>query len=746
MAGENSSPAPSAFVGGLRSTFLEPDQLIAGVRKYDPKVDEVLLRHAYAYAKEKHGTQTRKSGEPYYAHPVNVAAILMELRLDSASIITALLHDTVEDTDATLDELSELFGPEISDLVDGVTKLTHLEVKSARSKQGENLQKFVLAITRDVRVLLVKLADRLHNMRTLQHISFRPKRERIARETLEIYAPLARRIGVQKICSELEDLAFLYLDPPAYVTTTKRLKVVRQKHMQAVRQLSEDLTNLVLNSGVEATLYGREKRPYSIWRKLQRKNITFDEVADVYAFRIIVEKVEDCYALLGLIHTTWRCVPDRFRDFISVPKPNHYQSLHTTVIGKGNVRIELQIRTIEMHRIAEQGVAAHWRYKQGAYGYDEATGGDPLESLKPLLEIIEHGGDPDDFLEHTRLEMFQDQVFTFTPNGKLITLPEGATAIDFAYAVHTDIGDECVGVHINGRERPLRTPLQNGDSVQIIRGGRKEPPPGWESNVVTGRARSAIRRLVRQSERSEFRKLGKRLVERILSSNGLSGKVNLTEAVSRLQVKNVSQLYVQLGRGHLTGGEFLDALYPGRDRAAVESVYQRELITDETAEFYVGGKGLARGVSMHFAHCCTPLPGDRILAIPDKGRGLVVHVIDCEIMAKAIDEGREPVNLAWTPHAASEGASIGRILATVIHRSGSLAEIAEAVGRSKGNIMDVKTLSRGEDFFDMSFDVEVLDAKHMWNILAAIRSCACVDSAERAKGQGPEDQKLEGMD
>jgi len=735
MTGGTASPIPAGSAGGIHSSFLSCDELVNAVVKYDPDVDTEELRSAYAYAKEKHGTQTRQSGEPYYAHPVNVAALLIELRLDSASIITALLHDTVEDTDVTLSDISHLFTAEIADLVDGVTKLTQLELKSTRSKQGENLQKFVLAITKDVRVLLVKLADRLHNMRTLHHIPKRYKRERIARETLEIYAPLARRIGVQKFCSELEDLAFQFLDPSAYVTTTKRLSIVRDTHMKAVQQLSEDLTRLVMNSGFAATIYGREKRPYSIWRKLQQKNITFNQVADVYAFRILVNEVADCYTTLGLIHTSWRCVPDRFRDFISVPKPNHYQSLHTTVIGKGNVRIELQIRTKEMNRVAEQGVAAHWRYKQGGYSYDRDAGGDPIELLKPLLEIIEYGGDPDDFLEHARLEMFQDQVFTFTPDGKLITLPEGATAIDFAYAVHTDIGDECVGVQINGRDRPLRTTLQNGDSVLIIRGGRKEPADGWESMVVTGRARSAIRRLIRKSDRQAFRKLGKRLVERILVSNKLIGKVKLGEAAKRLEVGTVNELYVQMGRSLISGGEFLDALFPGRERAALSGFYRRELITDETADFFIGGDGLSRGVSIHLAKCCTPIPGDRIIAIPKKGRGFTVHVVDCEKVVFDIEAGAEPISLSWRPHATTEGASVGRIIATVIHRSGSLAEIANAVGRAKGNIMDVKTLSRGEDFFDMSFDIEVLDAKHLWNILAAIRACACVDSAERAKGQ-----------
>lgn len=735
MGGEAKTPAPTAISGGIRAPFMTPDQLVEAVRKYDPDAHEAMMRDAYAYAKEMHGTQQRASGEPYYAHPVNVAAILVELRLDYKSIITALLHDTVEDTDATLDVLAKRFSPEIASLVDGVTKLTKLELHSTRTKQAENLQKFVLAITQDVRVLLVKLADRLHNMRTLQYIRKPEKRERIARETLEIYAPLARRIGVQKICAELEDLSFHFLDPKAWVTTTKRLQVLRERHAEAVQQLSAELVDLLHDADMDVTVYGREKRPYSIWRKLQRKSITFDEVADVYAFRVIVDNVADCYKVMGLVHTNWRCVPDRFRDFISVPKPNHYQSLHTTVIGKGNVRVELQIRTHEMHRVAEEGVAAHWRYKSGEYQYDEDKGGNPLDLLKPLLEIIEYGGDPDDFLEYTKLEMFQDQVFTFTPNGKLITLPRGATAIDFAYAVHTDIGDECVGVRINGRERPLRTRLQDGDSVYVIRGGRKEPPHGWEGMVVTGRARSAIRRLIRQKERGEFRDLGKRLVDRILQSNELVGKINLEQIAPRLQADDVDDLYVGMGRGIITGRDFMNAAFPGQERRATENVYSRELISDATADFFVRGEGLSPGVSMHFGKCCTPLPGDRILAIPKTGKGFEVHVIDCDVLAEKMAKGADPINVAWTPHADKEGASVGRIYATVIHRPGSLAEIAEAVGRTNGNIMDVRTLSRGEDFFDMLFDVEALDAKHMANIVAAIRACACVDNAERAMGQ-----------
>ncbi len=711
----------------------EAEDLIARIRAYNPAVDAAQITKAYAYAREKHGDQLRASGEPYYGHPVNVALILIGLKLDPASIITALLHDTVEDTDATLEELTEKFGEEVAQLVDGVTKLGQLELISERTQQGENLQKFVLAITKDVRVLLVKLADRLHNMRTLNFISKKEKRERIARETADIYAPLARRIGIQKICADLEDLSFRHLNPPAWVSITRRLKTQRESTSAQVAQVSQTISERVMAAGIEARVFGREKRPFSIWRKLEKQAITFDELADVYAFRVIVDRPEDCYRVLGLIHSSWRCVPERFRDFISVPKPNHYQSLHTTVISKDNVRLELQIRTEEMDRIADEGVAAHWRYKQGGYAYDSAVGGDPLELLKPLLDILEFGGDPDDFLEHAKLEMFQDQVFAFTPKGRLISLPAGATALDFAYAVHTAIGDECVGVTINGRARPLRTALNNGDSVEIIRGGVQEPPHGWEGMVITGRARSAIRRHIREVERQEFEKLGFAFVERLLIRENLKGKVALKSAIKRLGLKNTVELYIQVGRGVLRTDKLMDALFPGRKDEGTDTMPQNELISDKTAHFYVRGKGLDPHMAVHLGRCCTPLPGDRILGVFEPGIGVNVHTIDCERLEKHEDDEDNLIDLIWTPQAGKTSASIGRILATVVHQPGALAEIADVVGRSMGNIMDVRSLTRTPGFFEMYFDVEVVDAKHLSHIVTAMRACNSIVEAKRAR-------------
>jgi len=429
------------------------------------------------------------------------------------------LHDVLEDTDATVDVLTKEFTPEIAELVDGVTKLGQVEMSrpnlSRERAQAENFQKFILAVSKDVRVLLVKLCDRLHNMRTLQYHPKQASRERIARETLEIFAPLARRIGVDKICSELEELSFQHINPAAYESIQKRLEVWRSSQGEAISQVFTALKHTLNEAGLDVRVYGREKRAYAIWRKLQRQNISFEDVADIYAFRVIVDGPMQCYQALGVLHDAFRAVPSRFRDFISVPKPNGYQSLHTTIRTDENRRVEIQIRTERMEDVANRGVAAHWAYKNESYAYDpasaQAAGGDPLKRIRPLIEMMEQSGDADEFLDNVKLEMFTDQVFTFTPKGDLIALPRGASPIDFAYAVHTKVGDTCIGSVVNGRDVPLRTQLQNGDVVKIVRGGTPEPQPGWESIVTTGRARQALRRLTRTGEADEFKRIGETL-------------------------------------------------------------------------------------------------------------------------------------------------------------------------------------------------------------------------------------------
>ena len=722
------------------------DELIERIRKYFPTVDADYVRRAYDFAEEAHRPQRRQSGEPYFGHVAAVAMILADLRMDVATVCTGLLHDTVEDTPATLEELIELFGPEVAGLVDGVTKLGQMELRSKRTKQAENLQKLVVAISSDVRVLIVKLCDRLHNMRTLGAIPRPEKRERIARETLEIYAPLSRRIGINKVCVELEDLAFKHINPAAHESITKRLQLLRDQHSEEVSLVSAAISQRLEGAGIEARIFGRQKRPYSIWRKLERKGLTFDDIADIYAFRLIVTEPDDCYRSLGVIHQAWRCVPERFRDFISVPKPNNYRSLHTTVIGPNSVRIELQIRTEAMEAVAEDGVAAHWRYKDSSYSYDpaaaRAAGGDPLERLRPFVEILNQGGDPDEFLEHAKLEMFADQVYCFTPKGDLIALPSGATPLDFAYAVHTELGHTTVAAKVNGRERPLRTELHNGDVVQIVKGGVRQPPQGWENLAITGRARAAIRRLIRESEREEFIRIGKIMADHAFRREGRAlVESDLADAIKRLELKDPESLYEALGRGRISSTGLLNAIFPGRLDDRTDTA-ERDLIVDTKARLYVRGRGLTPGVTLHFAECCSPLPGDRIVGMLIPERGIEIHTIDCERLAQFEESEMDQwLDLVWTDEAGASAVSMARIKAVMHNEPGALAEIAKTVGENRGNIANVKTYKRATDFFEMEFDIEVYDTRHLANILAAVRMCSSVVSAERMRAEVEEESE-----
>ena len=726
-------------------SYLRQFELVDLVRAYDPSVDEALLNKAYIFSIKAHGEQMRHSGDPYYAHPIEVAGILAGLHLDVASICTALLHDVLEDTDTTYDELASEFSPEIAQLVQGVTKLGNLELTpnaTRETAQAENFQKFVLAMSKDVRVLLVKMCDRLHNMRTLH---FHPKaasRERIARETLEIYAPLARRVGVDQICSELEDLSFQHLNPSAFESITKRLDTWRTDQKLGISDMSIALRDLMEEAGVTARIYGREKRAYAIWRKLQRQGISFDDVADIYAFRLIVENLEDCYRVLGVLHKSYRCVPGRFRDFISVPKPNGYRSLQTTVLSEDNRRVELQIRTERMEDVAERGIAAHWAYKDNSYAYDpemaKASGGDPLRRIRPLVEMMEQSGDADEFLEHAKLEMFTDQVFTFTPKGDLIALPRGATPIDFAYAVHTKVGDTCIGAIINGREVPLRTRLGNGDVVKVIRGGQPEAQRGWENMVVTGKARSALRRLTREGELDEFRRIGMMLADHAFAREGKDfSESSLSDALKRLSFDEAGDLYEGLGRGDLSIRRFMSAVFPGRDANQEKEEYtKRDIIDDQSARLYVKGEGLRDGVSMHLQDCCSPIPGDRIVGYQSSGRGVDIHTIDCETLAGLEEHQDRWLDLGWR-RAAGQTNSTGRITVTLEHIPGAIADVAKIVGEALGNITNIKTLARSRSFFDMIIDVEVTDNRHIVQIIAALRASVYVVSADRTRAESP---------
>ena len=539
MSVQLQSPTPGAPPVPARRPLMRQYELVERVKGYDPAADEGLLDRAYVYAMQAHGAQLRASGDPYFSHPVEVAGILAGWKLDSASIATGLLHDTVEDTGVTIAELERLFGAEVARLVDGVTKLNKLELQSSRTEQAENFRKLLLAMSEDIRVLLVKLADRQHNMRTLHFINKIEKRQRIARETLEIYVPLAERIGMQALKDELEDLAFEELWPEGRAAVRNRLSELRRHDSNLIERIVGELSQTLHDAGIEVEVYGREKTPFSIWGKMKRKNVSFEQLSDIMAFRITVDSVPNCYAALGVIHGRYAMVPERFKDFISTPKPNAYRSLHTTIFGPERRRIEVQIRTRDMHEVAELGVAAHWAYKQAG----RLTDGRQYNWLRGLLEILEHASGPEEFLEHTKLEMFQDQVFCFTPRGDLISLPQGATPVDFAYAVHSEVGDTCIGTKVNGRLVPLRTRLNHGDQVEVITSKGASPSPAWERFVVTGKARSRIRRFLRTRQRNDFIAHGRELLQRAAQRERVTiGEKRLEGVLESFRQKTVDDL------------------------------------------------------------------------------------------------------------------------------------------------------------------------------------------------------------
>src|ERR1700732_2722930 len=621
-------------------------ELVELVKSYDPNADEGALNRAYVYSMKAHGAQLRASGDPYFSHPIEVAGILAQMKLDSASIVTGLLHDTVEDTVATLEDIEGLFGPEICRLVDGVTKLSRIELQSDQTKQAENFRKLVLAMSADIRVLLVKLADRLHNMQTLRFIKSDERRRRIARETMDIYAPLAERLGMHRMKDELEDLAFAELHADARASIRARLDFLRDKGAAIVPRILAELNRRLEEGGLTgAAPSGREKSSYSIWRKMQRKNVAFEQLSDVMAFRLLANDTGDFYHALGIIHSDYHVIPGRFKDYISTPKPNNYRSLHTGVIGPERQRIEMQIRPREMHELAELGVAAHWIFKQEA----GRTDGPQYRWLRELVDILEHSS-PEEFVEHTKLEMFHDQVFVFTPKGEVIALPRGATPVDFAYAVHSQIGDTCVGAKINGRLLPLRTELVNGDQVEIVTSKAQTPSPTWERFVVTGKARARIRRFVRTQQRAQYLDLGRSIVQKAFRQDGQDFSERPLEAVlKQFHCATVEDLYVAVGEGHATGREVVNAAFPrdAEDRNKVVPL-ARARRKGRSAETAVPIRGLIPGMAVHFAGCCHPLPGDRIVGIVTTGKGVTIHTIDCDTLESFADEPERWLDVAWT--------------------------------------------------------------------------------------------------
>lgn len=698
--------------------MLRQYELVEKVKDYDPDADEALINRAYVFSVQMHGTQKRASGDPYFSHPIEVAGLMTDLKMDVPTIVTALLHDTVEDTLTTNEEIERIFGPEVSVLVDGVTKLSSIEARSDTERAAENLRKFLLAMSGDIRVLLVKLADRLHNMRTLHFIKKEEKRRRIARETMDIYAPLAERVGMYHYMREMQMLAFEQLEPEAYATITGRLEQIRANGEFEIDRIAESLEAALKDAGVEARILGREKHPYSIWRKMAERHVSFDQITDIVAFRVITDNADDCYRALGAIHQKWKFIPDRFKDYISTPKQNGYQSLHTAIIHGGSMRVEIQIRSEKMHKLNEFGLAAHWAYKQGGHRPDGQAGW-----IRDLIEILETTHDPEELLEHTRMAMYQDRIFAFTPKGALHQLPKSSTAVDFAYAVHTDLGDETVGAKINGRNVPLRTPLANGDVVEILKSTGAEPQLSWLGFVVTGKARAAIRRFVRQKEREEVSTIGRKLYDQIVERLPATiGTKAVEQALDRLGYDTEDDLMYAIGTCKVDDAEVMEALVPGSSLEGTDP-----LDWPKPRDGKLSIKGLTPGIAFDLGTCCHPVPGDRIVGLRKPDRNVEVHRIDCLALADGVDA--DWIDLSWGERSTG---GVARLRAILFNRPGTLGDMAGVFGQQKANIVNLRLSSRDEPFHTFEVDLEVHDLSHLMRIVSALRASDAVSQADRA--------------
>ncbi|AEH89743.1 bifunctional (p)ppGpp synthetase/guanosine-3',5'-bis(diphosphate) 3'-pyrophosphohydrolase [Mesorhizobium sp. B283B1A] len=737
-------------------------ELVERVQRYKPDVNEALLNKAYVYAMQKHGHQKRASGDPYFSHPLEVAAILTEMHMDEATIAVALLHDTIEDTTATRAEIDDLFGPEMGKLVEGLTKLKKLDLVSKKAEQAENLRKLLLAISEDVRVLLVKLADRLHNMRTLDHMP-EAKRLRIAEETMDIYAPLAGRMGMQGMREELEEIAFRFINPEAYRAVTARLAEIFERNKGVLTDIEKALSTLFEKHAINAGVKSRQKKPWSVFRKMEAKALSFEQLSDIFGFRVVVDTVEDCYRALGAIHTTWSMVPGRFKDYISTPKQNDYRSIHTTIVGPSRQRVELQIRTREMNKIAEYGVAAHSIYKDTGGKVNGAAPAISKETnayawLRRTIEQLAEGDNPEDFLENTKLELFQDQVFCFTPKGMLIALPRGATPIDFAYAVHTDVGDTCVGAKVNGRIMPLMTELKNGDEVEIIRSKAQVPPAAWESVVVTGKARAAIRRATKNAIRKQYSGLGARILERAFERAGKTfTKDSLKPVLHRLARKDIEDVLASVGRGELASTDVMKAVFPDYkdERVTPAAPKQREegwskirnaagmlfqipgraarKDKDQPRDGAVPIRGVRGDLPVRFAPEGA-VPGDRIVGIVQPGTGITIYPIQSPALQAFDDQPERWIDVRWDIDERTKERFPARVSVTAINAPGSLADIAQVVASNDANIHTLSMVRTAPDFTEMLIDLEVWDLKHLNRLLSQLKDNSSVSDARRVNG------------
>ena len=703
--------------------LLTASDLYSKISKYDNFVCERTIEKAYYLSEKAHSNQFRSSGEKYFTHPLAVAEYLVQMKLDSSTIITALLHDVVEDSDITLDEISKEFGSEISKLVDGVTKLSKLELKFGFA-QAENFRKLLLASSDDIRVLLVKLADRLHNIRTIDGIKSYEKKSRICFETLEIFAPLAERLGINAIQRELEDRCFAIVKPETQDSIVRRLKLIYSKDELNIPTIAKEIETLLNQNNINCNVTGRVKSSYSIWKKMQRKNLSMDQLSDIMAFRVIVDDVSSCYKSIGILHQEYTAVMGRFKDYISAPKRNGYQSLHSSLVGPQKTKIEVQIRTSIMNEFALNGIAAHWMYKDGA----KWSEGIKYKWVRELIQILEESNEPEEFLENTKLEMYNDQVFCFTPKGNLIILPKGANAVDFSYAVHSEVGNAAVGAKINNKKRLITTEIKNGDQVEILTSKNSFPDPKWIDNCITGKAKSAIRRFIRIRETKEFLQLGTALLQKeYRQQNKRMNATSLGKIINEYGLSDLDELLIEIGKGNINSRDVLNFLYPKMDNQKQALPKLQKINSQESIKI----KGVVDGMAIHYAHCCHPLPGERIVGIVTTGKGITIHALDCFALEKFNDTPEMWLEVSWD----AENAKFhkGSLVAVLANEPGSLADVTKIISLNNGNISNIQVISRGLDFYKFNIDLEVQNINHLNQIIAAMRLSQFVESVDRGK-------------
>ncbi|CAN5695154.1 bifunctional (p)ppGpp synthetase/guanosine-3',5'-bis(diphosphate) 3'-pyrophosphohydrolase [soil metagenome] len=723
------------------------EDLVAAVRLYDPTADVALIEKAYKFSEKAHDGQFRRSGEPYVTHPLGVASILAELRLDTATIITGLLHDTVEDTIATLADVERDFGKTVRELVDGVTKISQLGFRNTHEKQGENIRKMIVAMGKDVRVVLVKLADRLHNMRSLAHMPYE-KQVRIAQETLDIYAPLAGRLGIMSVKIELEDLSLRYSKPDMYyqiATQVAKRKAEREKYIDDVKRLlSNELSS---HTKIKFEVLGRSKHLFSIYKKMQARQLDYEQIHDLLAFRVVVATVGECYEVLGHVHSLWKPIPGRFKDFIAMPKVNNYQSLHTTVIGPGAERIEIQIRTRDMHLVAERGIAAHWKYKEG--GQKVAGGASDekkFEWLRDLVSLHQQVGSPDEFLETVKTDLFEREIYVFTPKGEVRELPDGSTPIDFAYAVHTDVGHRCSGAKVNGRIVPLKHKLRNGDTIEVITKPDQTPSKDWLKYAVTTKAKSKIRWFVTNQERKRASELGQDILEKEFAKYKLAKDQYLRPSkefdriAKHFKVHDLDDLHVQIGYGKVTANDVLMTFEPelkppvaieDKPKTFLEKVFSNANTNKKNSK----SKSIIRvdgldDLLVRFARCCNPIPGDPILGFITRGRGITIHRSDCEKAFEVDNERR--IDVDWTVTSTPEGQT-RNVRVRVISQDipGLLKSMTETFSARSANILNVQARTTKDKKAVSQFEISVRDKSHLSQIIADLQKIPGILAVER---------------